>query len=401
LFSNIDISESIFSSIFLEANLYIIGSIFFILISLTSQIKRERASKIKQLFSFNFQSFISYFFRDIIYYISIALFYGAFFLIFQEVFWNIIFPQIFLFFNIIVILLFLWEKKVSIFWDFLRVNTSIISLYYIVYHLIFIFWWNVNFSWYDILNIFCIFILMYLFLYNSPKENYKNIFYIYIYSFLFLELCVLFKIVFIHNIFSFSILAFMFGLILSSFSWVFKKRFNIPLFITRFFWVVFLSLHIFLSSFLVFQENTYSIIGLLFLPGSIYLLIIFHKYFQNYIALFFACTGVVAFLSSIFLLLLEEKNQKTYMYALYFIISIGFLFVHQCIKSRSEYDKYFFHIFSFIVNLFCVFLFFFFTEFSILTIGFFLLAESVYFSVSYYSLKKESHETISNQILWN
>ncbi len=397
LFSWIEISWALFPSIFLEANLYIAASILFIFASFTRQTRIQEASKIKELFSFNIRDFIKYFFRDIVYYISIILFYWAFFLIFRELFWEIYLPQIFLFFNIIVIFLFfLWEKKITIFWDLLRVNTSIISLYYIFYHLIFIFGGNILLSIYDIMNVICIFFLMYLFLYNSPKENYKNIFYVYIYSFVFLELCVLLKIFFEHNVFSFSLLAFTFWISLSSFSKVLKQRLKIPIFITRFFGVIFLSMHVILVSLLVLNENIFSFLTLMLLPMSVYLLWLYHVYFENYMALFFSSLWIVTFFTGIYLLFLWEELQFNYFYILYFFLSVWFLFAHKILKKRKEYDKYFFHIFSFIVNLLCVFLFFFFVDFSILGTGLFLLAESVYFSASYYSLKKENYDTLSS-----
>lgn len=387
-------NDSVFQSIFLEANLYIFISFFFIyfIISWENKFKKweENISSGSFLDSLNFslKSLVQIFFRDIVYYVSIILFYLWFYILFWEFFWNITLSQIFFLFNLLVVFLFSLEHKISLFWDLLRVNTSIISLYYLVFHVIYIFWYPLYFSIFDIWNICCVFLLLYLFIYNSPWKSYRNIFYTYIITFLFLEINVFLKYFFWGNIYIYISNSFLFASLLSIFPEFLKNILKIPLRVSRILSLIFFALSISLSFSDFSFINNYSLLLILICWVSSIFLFSFHKIFTNYFAAFFGSAWIFFTLSQMYFFIIPEDIHKNYIFILYYILSVFFLFPYKISTKQNTLDTYFFHSVSFLVNLVCVFSFFIFVDFSILLVWLFLLMESVYFASSYYSLKK-------------
>lgn len=397
LFSKISgIEWFLFQNLFYQANIYVFVSVLFLFWSIRSDSQHHtREEKKESIFwplpSFGLgeiKSFISYFFSDIIYYISIGLFYGALYLLFWELFWRLQITQLFLFFNIIVCFLFLLEKKVSLFWDLLRVNTSIISLYYIAVHIIYLFWGNIDFSLYDLWNILCIMLLIYLFLFRSSLIIHKKIFYSYALSFVFLESLVLCSFLFERNIALYMMLSCLFWIIFSLLTDDIHKRFSIPITLVRTFSLIFFLLTLSFWIFFIFWAGKYIVLTVSLILISSIFLFGFHYLFQNYIAAFAGSLGILSSVYWCLSLSISSEKIKIYAGAFYIGISFAILFIHRLSYFRYDFDKYFFHVLSFFVNLVWVILFLFFAKTSILTLACILLLESVYFSLLYYSFKK-------------
>lgn len=398
----LDEKESFLGSIFLEWNIYIIICFIIIFLSLfwKKDVKWDNIPEEAEQDSLGHKIsvYMSYFFKDIVYYIGVLFFYLSFYFIFSHFFWAVSLPQIFLFCNFLVIILFFLEHRISLFSDILRVNTSIISLYYIFVHIFVLFFsHSINISLFDIGNISCVFLLLYLFLYSSGNQNKSHIalFYCYIFWFLFLESAILLKFLGYTSLYNISFLSFIFWVFLSIFPQKIEKYIKIPIKYSRWFSVVFLSVFILLAFISFSFWKNISLINVFSLLLSTTLLWFFHKIFENYIAAFFS---VLAVYFSIFLICYDIEIQKFVFIPVYILSHL--LFIYRKIFFH-EWDIYFFHSLSLLVNLSCVFFFFYFIDFSILKLGIFFLIESVYFLTLYYSYKLSQKYEIPNEALWD
>ncbi len=397
LFSKIPELEWFFiKNLFYEANIYVGISLLFLLFTIKSFRKNWETdtwntgflSSIFSLQLWDIENVLKFFFSHIVHYIAIGLFYGAFFLLFGEIFWNISLPQIFIFFNILVCTLFLFEKKISLFWDLLRVNTSIISLYYIFFHALYLFWGNIHISLYDLGNIIGVFLLLYLFLYRSSYMSHKKLFYSYAISFFFLESLVFLSLIFWKSLELWMIVSCLFGAIFSFWIDAIKQYLSIPRTITRIFILLFFSFSVFSGIWLIFWWERSLFISIITVTVASVFLWWFHYYFQNYLAALGASLWTLGIIYGISSLLLQGDFIYLYSGVIYILFSFFLLVLHKSKYMKYSFDMYFFHTLSLFVNLVWVILFLFFVKSSILLIASLLLIESVYYSLLYYRFKK-------------
>ncbi len=396
LFSqNTEIKGSFFPNLYFEAHVYILFSLLCISFLFLSPLKKEK--KLPHTFFSTLSlsrkdifTSLKIFFERYVYYIAVSLFYSSLFLLFQLFLWEIDIPRIFLFFNILVVILYFLEDKFVVFQDFLRVNTAIISLYYIIFHILYLWGYSLTFSIIDGVNIVLLALVFYLIFVSQRGKNYKEAFQSYTISFLFLEYCVVMKYIFQDFFLPLTFGSFLAAISFLVFTNIFQQYLHISLRLLRIWGLIFS--YLFLSSCfkeLFWESNIHLLLA--FWSGIIgSILYFFHKSFQNYISL--AWSTVASGLSFFFFyqVLLSEATEKAYIYLFFFFLSWVFLIFDSISQKKQNYDTYFFHIISLIVNLFWVLSFFFLKDISILSIALLLAGESVYSFFSYYSLHTQS-----------
>lgn len=327
------------------------------------------------------------FFSKYIYFWALFLFYVSLFLILQALLGTIDIPKIFLFFNILALILLFIENRFSVFQDILRVNTALVSLYYIGFHILYLSGFVWNFQREDMLNIALLCILFFIFFRSQKRTTYKKVFQTYAMSFIFLEACVFAKYFFWESSFFFWFLSFLFSFIFLAATQTIKNTFFVPLYLVRTWWLIFSYIYLIFFSWQVFQknDNIFSFLWTLLALITTIFLYLFHKKFWNYFSYIWSIVGIAGIF---FFLYNSFFPAKEHIFFIVFSWSLLFFDVLQ--KSRYPYDTYLSHTISLIVNLFWVFLFFFFIDFSILNLGILLSLESFYLFASYYSLQKRS-----------
>lgn len=394
-----NIQESLFKNIFLEANLYVIFSIFCILYIWKQewQTQKEEMNDWEIPISRDFKLNISFtklskiFFEKYIYILGIILFYLSTSLFLHVFFEDISLSWIFLFFNLLVGTLYFLEEKFQVFQDFLRVNTSVISLYYIFFHIAYLLGIVEVFSLVDMVNIAITWLLFYIFLNSSRQRKYIPEFYTYILVFFFLELLVLLKFLlwetYIGAVLISSVLAWWFLIYtseISKFLHLNKKYIRIWGLCSSYIYIILVWRYVI--------ETWY--ISLLFLVITLListLLFLFHRKFENYISLFFASYGflVAAFIS--YSSLFSGTIFYTYAWIFMILLSFGYILWSTFSSRKYIHDRYFFHIFSLVVNILWCILFVLYYDMSILSLSILLMVESIYFFYSYYTLPKNTH----------
>lgn len=391
-----DIEKPFFSSIFLEANLYIFLSLFFIFytwrqdksIHTTLDNKKHNELSFKNIFSnISIKEIVVIFFEKYIYILAVILFYVSFGLLLHVFFENIEIEWIFLFFNIIVLFLYFTEEKIIVFQDFLRVNTSVISLYYILFHISYLWGLEVYFSYVDIINILLVWLLFYLFLASKRVQNYKPQFYSYILSFLILEILVFFNYIYSDIYLWILVLSSLSSYVFLIFTSEVSRKISLEKKYIRIWGLLLSYVFILFSIKYIFFYDVTVFLFLPFLTASAVLLLYFHRFFQNYLALFFSCFWSLLIWIIVFKLVFWYEN-KDYIWIFIILFSGLYLLFNSILKSREIYDNYFFHIFSFIVNLVWCVLFVLWANISILSLSILLMGESIYLFYSYYTLSK-------------
>jgi len=384
-----EIKWSFFENLFWQWNLYVFCVLFIImLISWRDSSEKSQAAGIS-VSSFNtiLKNMLRDFFNKYIYYVALAFFYVWFFLLCRAIFWDIEISFIFLFCNLSVLFLSSFEEKLPFVSSLIRVNTSFISLYYIIVHSAFLFWvWNTP-NLIDIVNIITLTALWYRFLYVSDNISHKNIFYIYVYFFLFIEMCVIWNIFFSQSVFLYGVLSFFIGSGLLLFTDLLNKHILFPKNISRWVWVIYLSVTVFLLYFQIGSVDFITLIYCFTVILSSYILYAFHARFRNYLALFFSLSWYIGVFMILYLFLLDFEIWGELLLTLMLVISYALLFAQKILPKTDIHDGYFFQLYSFFVNLISSFWFFFFIDFSILQVGLFFLAESVYLLLIYYNIK--------------
>ncbi len=388
--------DSFFVNLYIEANIYVWISILLILGVIKTDLRKKHKKNTKtRLFTFQLSYkdvfvYIKLFFEKYIYYIACIFFYISLFLIFQVSIGEVDLPRIFLFFNILILILYFLEHKFFLFQDFIRVNTAIVSLYYILFHILYLFWYIEWFSWEDVLNILFLFLLFFFFFRSSIWKKYISALASYLITFIFLEISVFIKFFSFDMQIVIASISFFIALFFFTQTSYFSKKLGVSKGLVRVWGLLFSYIYLIFMSFQIFNQSFISWIFTLGWVYTWYILFLFHNKFQNYISLLFSSYAISLSLYSFYLLVIPESFEKIYLSFLLFCISWIFIFLDKIYKVAYVYDVYFFHIFSILVNLCWVLLFFFFWDFSILNLGILLLWESIYFFFSYYTLRKIS-----------
>lgn len=409
LFSRWNIQSSLFPNLFIEAQLYFFVScilLFFLLrrsfLSRRKKIIEEEFSddidcieKTKPRFHISREDvwyYVKNFFHKYIYYIGIIFFYSSFTLLLHAILWEINITLLFLLCNIGVIVLYCIEDNFPLFQDFIRVNTFVVSLYYIFKSIAHIFGQIDAFLFLDIINIILVFVLFTLFFISSRKKSYISTVASYALVFSFLQLSLVLQWLFGGSFIPITVLSLIIAVIWSMRTQIISWFLWISQALVRIWTLLFFCLFLLWSSIFIFSENFVSLIFILLSFPAIILLYMFHKYFQNYFALFMSFYWVHISWLAILLFIIPQRYELASLSFIAFFFSLCFLFLDKCIQIKYSFDRYFFRIFSIWVNLVWVFCFFFFSEVSILKLAFLLFGESLYFFYSYYSISKISSQ---------
>lgn len=396
LFSKIGGIEGFFiSNIYIQAHIYIFISIFFIItLSLHNFLKDNKQEPEQQqekepLFSTqDIGVFIKRLFSQYIYYIALSLFYISVYFVLRSLYGSLSVDIFFLALNTLVLFLYFIEHKFEVFQDFIRVNLILGSLYYIGHHILYLAWFLGDISGIDFVNMLSIFILFCIVFYTPNTKKYKQIISHYFIAFTFLEIGVVLEYIFNTEILLFTITSWILGFLFLLFTDFIRDYTTIKRSYIRQWGVIFLWLFTLMSLYFLSRETIVSFILILLLSGASYILYLFHQRFQNYLALWFSSLALSGVLYGIYNFLMPTLSEKYYMYIIFFSMGIVFLWIDSYMPRKYVYDKYFYHVYSLLVNVLWVFCFFFFTDFSILWVGVLLFVESIYLFISYFTLKK-------------
>lgn len=395
---NLDLKESFFSNVFYEANIYIILSVLFIYFAYSRQSFKKNSSDSQGnsslSFFHNFIADIEYkkllkiFFEKYIYILAIALFYASLSFLLRNYFLFVEISQIFLLCNVIVIGLFFLEDRFKVFRDFLRINTLVVSLYYIwVFFWIILWWKHTALSYYDIANICTLYILFGLFIHNLKRNTLSGEFYSYIVLFIFLHSVVIGKYSFDAVALVSYFLSFWFSSLFFLATSQISEYFSVKKSYVRVWGLLFAFLSIFLSVSYSFFES-FASMGVFIWSGLIsWFLYSFHTRFENYVALGFS------FLASslsfhYFYHFLSWETYKSYVGIFFIVLSFCYLLFENYQTRRYAWQSYFIHTYSLGVNILWVILFFIFSNLSVLSISTLLMGESIYLFWSYFSFQK-------------
>lgn len=401
LFSWIEnLQWSLVSNLFFQANIYILLSVLACLLVYkqsffkdTSLDKWDDDTFVFTRFlpsSINIKEFFIDFFSNYVYYIAGVLFYSAIYLITKWFFPNLDIAYIFLVFNTIVLILYVFLKKFSLGKDLVVINLVLISIYYIWEHLFYLFWFLQLFSWIDIINIFAVFILFSITLFDEWYHKYRKIIEQYFIIFFFLELSTLYKWYFSSNITSLGIIAWILGIILLVFTDEIKKYFIISKHASRTWGLIFSGISVVIYCISLWLLSYEFFIYSLWVFCICVLMLLFHKRFCSYFWLSVWAIWIIWVSYFLYTQFLQNLYQDNYVYLVYFILSIVFIYILKKIQTPYEFDRYFFRIISILVNIIWVITFLFFAEISILNVWLLLLWESVYLFFIYYSLRKNN-----------
>jgi len=300
---------------------------------------------------------IQLFFRKYLYYIWLIFSYSAFYFILKY-FWYNNFSYFILTLNFIVLFLFLTKKNFLLFRDFIKINTILFSLYYIIFFILIYF--NIWFFFIkiDIINSILIFIFFLLTFYNdrflskNKKSDIAIVSNFFIYCLLFLS-----YYLFIENIdLWISILlssTFLFTFIYYFITKIkfFKNSKNIlnaiSIIISYVSWIA--------SIYLLINNNfiIFSILNLIYI--GLFNFIIHYKY-QNYISYLYS---IIIFLFLIFYFYFKQL----------FLLDSWFIFLWLGFAiSGEKFDYYFLYTISYLITFFVIVYYFYTFSFDLLTL---------------------------------
>jgi len=377
--------DSFFWSIAVESIFFLV--LWFILLYCFSRFRAIWASRA----SINWKDVWSaskVFFKDYLYYIGFLLFYISIYLIFKN-FDIINFGFFVLFINIIILSLFLLTNKFFIFKDFIKINTILFSLAYIGSYIYIFFTGNNFFSFIDLLN--SIFILAFFilsiswdkYILKSSDSDQGLLVYLFLYWFLFISFYLHYFIWSVSFIFSltgflFFLLVFLFAIKVPFFQnnrKLLKYLGLIFLYLSCVFWIIFTSI------------NGINIFVFLIIAYGIAFNLDVHNRFQNYVSLGFSFLWSFFLVYFLFFRYFYIGGYKDFILLwLFLILAFGILVFTYMRDLKNLQDYYFFHIFSYFINIFWVISFLILSDFHILHLWIILLLESIFIFMSYYKL---------------
>lgn len=340
---------------------------------------------------FTFEIFIK-FLKKFSYYIWFILFYLSFYFI--SLWYPVInFSFFILALNLIIYILFFSFKNNLIVRNFLKINSIIFSLFYLINYIYIIFIDNNYFTLVDFINSFLILLIFPTLLYFdkqiTKKENFDVPLIVNFSLYIFWAFLFYFYFYIFHQniIFWISFISTFFGMI-----WFeilpkinFLKKDKITL---RYIWIIWTYLWIIFGMiYLWFYKFSLAIFMILLLQWLYNIFI--HKKYINYISLFFWIFLIIYlfYYSIIYFNLIDYKSLNFLILGL--IISFLIIILTYFIKIKIFFSYYFIHFFSYLINIVSIIIFFIFNNFDILYIWILLLLESIYFFMSYYKLNPE------------
>jgi len=384
-------------NIFYQANFYVflsLGTIFLLWKQEmfqnkdhNTEIDREQEDK-KEVFITREKVFwwLKIFFSHMIFPLACILFYWGLFLFAQSIFPTSSLPYIFLWVNIFLVFLYFSWKENKLIQRFIAINTSLLSLYYIGLHIVYIFWISWAFQIIDFLNIFIIWVFFYICIRSQSFLHYVKIFYIYILSFLYFEGIILWQFLFWETILSIFWVFSLWGIMLLYFTGKISHILSISKWFIRLLGLnsIFLSL---IAALFLWEQNTLVVLYIIGIHIFMsYILYLFHMRFENYLSLFFSLFSL-SFICIYWYFTLS--NTVDFLFYVVLLLSFGILIYDTLTSDIYQYDSYVFHIFSLLVNISSCIFFFIYIDISILSVSLLLIGESIYLFLSYYTLPKK------------
>lgn len=371
----------------------LVETLFFLLLGISfffffSWFWHEKKERLSSLNIKSIKSLVASFFQKYLYYIGFILFYLAVYFILQS-FWVREFSPFIFTANILVLFFFFLSNKFFILQDFIKVNTILFSLFYIYAYLWFFVFRENYFTTIDILNtgvLTCTFFITLGFEKKFLKKQHLDttlLAYFALYGLLSLVFYFSYTFDSLSFIFSFvgiggCILLFILSENLDSLKKSKKVLKTIGLSLLYFGNIAGIY-HLFFIDFSAF------IFSLLFIAGVFNFLV--HKNYQNYSSFTLSFCTFFALCITLFFEILPSTEQAALPILVFFWgASFCIIFFTYFFHQKYYYDYYFLHVFSYIVNLFWVFSFFYFWGFDILVLGGILLGDSLFVFLSYYKL---------------
>lgn len=395
IFSSSDtiIIQSIFWNLIYEVIIFfIIGLVFFFYFS---WFKKEEEIHKQEHIELKTHSNVKKILQYFSYYIWFLLFYLSLYLI-STSFDFINFSTFILIINILIFIIFFLSKFSQISKDFLRINSIIFSLFYVINYIYIIIIDNNYFYIVDFINSFLILLIFPTLLYHDKKIAKKDMFdhvtLIHFSSYIFSVFLFYFYFYLLHQnlIFWVSFIATLFGMI-----WFeilpkinFLKKDKIVL---RYIGIIFTYIGIIFGIIYLSFNFSFIILGILILQTFYNLYI--HKKYTNYVSLFLwvMLFFYVLYYSIFYFEIIDYKSLIFLIFSM--VISFIWVWLTYVLKAKIMLDYYIIHLFCHIINIISVIVFFIFNKFEILQIWILLLVESIYFFLSYTKLNPEKKET--------
>lgn len=400
--NNLNFNElSFFSDLRIEVIIFLLIWIFFFVSFLNvSLFKAENNEKKKSLKDFSIKyisKFFVVFFKNYIYYIWFLSFYLSFYFIFKNSSYFSFEILIFIISSIILLLFFL-TNKFLLFRDFIKINTILFSLYYIVLYILGFISATQDFTLLDSINQLFILVFFVLSIYNYKtvlkKESSDSPLISYLFVYIYCLIAFYTKDLLWNN---FIVISFAWFL-LSVFIYFFllkTKFFNKNKNTLKYLSIIFLYISIISSSiYLVSNGPMYSL--LLIMIYWLFFNFYIHKNYQNYISFFFSIYSSIFIIYYIFFnFFYIWENKANIFIILSYLISFSLIFFSYLYKTKYISDYFFIYICTYLINIVTVIYFFYITSFDFFNFWVILFLESLIFFLSYFKLKKESLKIIN------
>ncbi len=324
------------------------------------------------------------FFRKYLYYIGFIFFYVSLYLIFVALGWSFSYCVFFL--NLLVFCLYFLTDKFYIFKDFIKINTILFSLIYLLFYIAGLSWVKESFTIIDFINNGAIITLFLIFLSIENSDGEQDTWLVSYFCFYILVSGVFYvNYIFSIPLVSLALVSFTLGTILF-FVPEYTNLLSNNKKVLRYVSLIFLYTSI-LSSMGVVMIYGMSFIPLTILLTNIWFQFSIHEKYENYVSLFFSFLSFFFLYSYTFFQVFYVGDHKNTLLLINFLLLsfsfIGYSYVH---VPKYYYDTYAIIVFAYIVNIFWVTLFFILSGFNILTVWLVLMIESFFVFSSYYKL---------------
>ncbi len=349
--------------------------------------KENNKDKIKLDFSY-FVKIIQIFFKKYLYYLWLILAYSSIYFILKY-YWYSNFSYFILILNLIVLILFLTKKNFLLFRDFIKINTIIFSLYYIIVFILTFFDKNLILSKLDIINTILILVFFWLTLYNdkvlkNKKSDLELVSNLYVYIYLYLIYYIKLKL----NIFSISLLCSSTFLVTFIYFLVTKiKFFNNSKIILNIISIIISYISIIISFYILYNQK-YIILWVINIVYLSFFNYFIHYRYQNYVSLFFSIFWFIFLIFYFYFNYLFKQDSGFMFLWLWFFLAWEFIIYTYFYDLKYKTDYYFLYIISYLISFFVIVYYFYAFSFDLLTLGIILLLSSFIALGSYFKLKK-------------
>jgi len=367
---------------------------FFLFFSFSNFSFEEKNKSIPKKYKLNINfnvllKLIQLFVKKYLYYIWIIFLYVSFYIILKY-YWYTNFSYFILFLNIVVLLLFFITNKFLLFRDFIKINTIIFSLYYIIVFVISLFFHPIFLWKIDTLNTILVFSFFILTFYNdknllnNKKSDLALTWNFFIYSFLFL-------IYYLKNyIWNIALSIEVVSIFLFSFIYFFITKINFfknNVKLLKVISILISYISIF-SAFYLLSINEYVFISLL----NIFYIAIFnvfiHYKYQNYISFLIFFLWIIYIVFYFYFKNLYLLDSWFIFLWLWLGLSLELIIYTYFYNLKYKQDYYFIHIISYLISFFTIVYYFYHFSFDLLVLGIILFVIALIALLSYFKLNK-------------